>query len=142
MFRGEGVNATAKQCCRPAHQHGPVRAVTITLLTDGRSVLDIGKHVVHFSRAEGGMVGQAYAGIALEHTALARVTELQDQLLQEVVKRRALEREIRSFKHIERQGPRQAQLPIEHPFLLEVYFQMIRFKPRKNPQVAWCLCAC
>jgi len=44
------------------------------------------------------MVGQAYAGIALEHTALARVTELQDQLLEEVAKRRALEREVRALK--------------------------------------------
>lgn len=56
------------------------------------------------------MVGQAYAGIALEHTALARVTELQDQLLEEVAKRRALEREVKALKGQRKVDPRQADL--------------------------------
>jgi hypothetical protein len=56
------------------------------------------------------MVGQAYAGIALEHTALARVTELQDQLLEEVSKRRALERKVEALKVQRKADPRQGDL--------------------------------
>lgn len=58
------------------------------------------------------MVGQAYAGIALEHTALARVTELQDQLLEEVAKRLTLERKVKALEGVKRSDPRQSSLPI------------------------------
>ena len=110
VLRGEGMISAVKQCYRPVHQHGPARAVTVTHLADGRSILEIGEHVVHFNRAEGAMVGQAYAGVALEHTALARVTELQDKLLDEVVKRRALEKEIRALKCLKRNDHGQPDL--------------------------------
>ncbi|MCG8985851.1 hypothetical protein MI467_03240 [Delftia acidovorans] len=107
VLRGEGMISAVKQCYRPVHQHGPARAVTVTHLTDGRSILEIGEHVVHFNRTEGGMVGQAYAGIALEHTALARVTELQEQLLGEIGKRKALERKIKALEGKKRDDTRQ-----------------------------------
>ncbi|MEJ8292930.1 hypothetical protein WKI45_08865 [Delftia tsuruhatensis] len=118
VLRGEGMISAVKQCYRPVHQHGPARAVTVTHLTDGRSILEIGEHVVHFSRTEGGMVGQAYAGIALEHTALARVTELQDQLLEEVAKRRALERKVEALKVQRRADPRQGDLLMQDQLLV------------------------
>lgn len=110
VLRGEGMIAMAKQCYRPVHQHGPARAVTVTHLADGRSIFEIGEHVIHLTRTEGGMVGQAYAGIAVEYTALARITELQDQLLEEVAKRRSLEREVRGLRSLSRQDHRQADL--------------------------------
>lgn len=99
VLRGEGMIAMAKQCYRPVHQHGPGRAVTITHLNDGGSILEIGEYVIHLARPEASRIGQGFAGVALEHTALARVTELQDQLLEEVAKRRALEREVRALKN-------------------------------------------
>lgn len=113
VLRGEGMIAMAKQCYRPVHQQGPARAVTVTHMTDGRSILEIGEHVLHFNRTEGGMVGQAYAGIALEHTALARVTELQDRLMEEAVKRRELEREVKALKSQRRVDGRQTELILE-----------------------------
>jgi hypothetical protein len=56
------------------------------------------------------MVGQAYAGIALEHTALARVTELQDQLLEEASKRMMLERKVRALQASSKADSRQGSL--------------------------------
>ncbi|WFF79308.1 hypothetical protein [Delftia tsuruhatensis] len=107
VLRGEGMISAVKQCYRPVHQHGPARAVTVTHLTDRGSILEVGEHVIHFTRTEGAMVGQAYAGLALEHTALARVTELQDQLLEEIIKRRVLERQFKSLKSKISQDTRQ-----------------------------------
>jgi len=98
VLRGEGMIAAVKQCYRPVHQHGPARDVVIVHLNDGRTMVEIGEHVLHLVRPEAARLGQGLAGIALEHTALARVSELNDQLLEEVAKRRALEREVRAMK--------------------------------------------
>lgn len=113
VLRGEGMIAMVKQCYRPVHQQGRARAVTVTHMTDDRSILEIGEHVLHFNRTEGAMVGQAYTGIALEHTALARVTDLQDKLIEEAAKRRELEREVKALKSQRRMDCRQTELLLE-----------------------------
>ena len=110
VLRGEGMIAAVKQCYRPVHQHGPARDVIIVHLNDGRTLLEVGAHVMHLSRPEAARVGQGLAGLALEHTALARVTELQDLLLEEVAKRMALERKVKSLEGRRRLDPRQADL--------------------------------
>ncbi|HBK00676.1 MAG TPA: hypothetical protein DDZ62_12410 [Delftia acidovorans] len=110
VLRGEGMISAVKQCYRPVHQHGPGRAVTITHLNDGRSILEIGEYVIHLVRAEASRIGQGFAGVALEHTALARVTELQDQLLEEAARCRQLEREVKALKYLKRNDCRQVDL--------------------------------
>ncbi|MDR0226457.1 MAG: hypothetical protein LBI66_08550 [Burkholderiaceae bacterium] len=108
VLRGEGMIAAVKQCYRPVHQHGPARDVVIVHLNDGRTLVEIGEHVLHLVRPEAARLGQGLAGVALEHTALGRMQELQDKLMDEVSKRMALERKVRALeanrKIDERQG--------------------------------------
>ena len=110
VLRGEGMIAAVKQCYRPVHQHGPARDVVIVHLNDGRTLVEIGEHVLHLVRPEAARLGQGLAGVALEHTALTRVTELQDQLLEEVARRRDLEREVKALKAQRRVDGRQGDL--------------------------------
>lgn len=110
VLRGEGMISAVKQCYRPVHQHGAARDVVIVHLNDGRTMVEIGEHVLHLVRQEAARLGQGLAGVALEHTALTRVTELQDQLLEEVGKRRALERKIKAIESLRRANPKQADL--------------------------------
>ncbi|WP_349335324.1 hypothetical protein [Delftia sp. DS1230] len=113
VLRGEGMISAVKQCYRPVHQHGPARDVVIVHLNDGRTMVEIGDHVLHLVRPEAARLGQGLAGVALEHTALTRVTELQDQLLVEISKRRALEREVRGLKKTRQGDERQTELEID-----------------------------
>ena len=110
VLRGEGMIAAAKQCYRPVHQHGPARDVIIVHLNDGRTMVEIGTHVLHLGRVEAARLGQGLAGLALEHTALARVTELQDQLLEEAARRRELERKLKALEARRRGDHRQGDL--------------------------------
>lgn len=110
VLRGEGMIAAVKQCYRPVHQHGPARDVVIVHLNDGRTMVEIGEHVLHLVRAEAARLGQALAGVALEHTALARVQELQDRLMEEIGKRRSLEAEVRAIKAQRKVDGRQGDL--------------------------------
>jgi hypothetical protein len=73
-------------------------------------LVEIGEHVLHLVRPEAARLGQGLAGVALEHTALTRVTELQDQLLEEVARRRDLEREVKALKAQRRVDGRQGDL--------------------------------
>ena len=52
VLRGEGMIAAVKQCYRPVHQHGPARDVVIVHLNDGRTLVEIGEHVLHLVRPE------------------------------------------------------------------------------------------
>lgn len=110
VLRGEGMISAVKQCYRPVHQHGPARDVVIVHLNDGRTIVEIGEHVIHLTRPEAARLGQGLAGVALEHTALARVNELQDQFLQELARRRAIEKEIVALKRLKRHDILQGSL--------------------------------
>lgn len=110
VLRGEGMISAVKQCYRPVHQHGPARDVIIAHLNDGRTMVEIGEYVLHLVRPEAARLGQALAGLALEHTALTRVTELHDQLLEEVAKRMSLERKVRALEANRKSDSRQGDL--------------------------------
>jgi hypothetical protein len=78
--------------------------VVIVHLNDGRTMVEIGEHVLHLVRPEAARLEQGLAGVALEHTTLARVTELQDQLRAEIAKRCTIEREVLALKKLNRMG--------------------------------------
>lgn len=113
VLRGEGMIAMAKQCYRPVHTHAPARDVIIGHLNNGMTMLEVGSCVLHLVPAEAHQVAQGLAGKAMEYTALERFQELQGQLLEEVAKRRALEREVKALKSLKRQDHRQADLLME-----------------------------